>query len=718
MPLPHITTPLAQTADGGNVFQQFGWVLLALIVVAFLAFGLRDLGRLSWTRISAISSVSFDESIRRRVLWITPLAILGAIVVSQLQNAVDPQDAIRQTTKFCLFATGLVVTLVAIILASTNLQREIETRVIYTIVTKPTTRLEIVLGKIWGFAKVSAAILLIMGVFTYAYLHVRAWRMNSAIAAQLENLPPDAVNRKTLDYYRTAGLLNAKKMAQPAWLQMLATPPVEGEPRWMAGGQGQKFQVKFKLTDDDQGVLEDALKAGGRLAFAIGIPVQVREPSALEMKTISEMNIPLRDEQGRPVNAPTPATQPAVGATTQASATQPATAPAAGDQPVGLPVPIVDMTVSNVNGEYIVQPKDLNKGAPVEIPLNPRTLQLIPLEFASLERMFEERSFNVNIVARSPAVRYGVGERPIWLQIVNRDGTPGPALEPTSESKNPMVTGINGRYGQQIYGAEPGRGGVAVYHFENAGIASAEGEDLTFEVKTGIERGGEGLDDLATLPEVELLVYNPKTNSLSEPRSFRPETNRITYVTMPRSAFPEDGKFDVLLRVLTPDQWLGVQPSSVVLATGSASFALNLLKSLLILWLMSVLVVSIALFCSTFVSWPIAVVLTLVILLGRWGVDQIGDASAVGIGAQMSGQVENTAQAKVVRTTVETLSRVLGVVSAFLPDISNFQATADIERGISVPLKRFQGAGWVLLTYGVPMVLLAYLILKRKEVAP
>ena len=44
---------------------------------------------------------------------------------------------------------------------------------IFTVVTKPTTRLEIVLGKVVGFAGVSAAILVIMGVFTFGYLEVR-----------------------------------------------------------------------------------------------------------------------------------------------------------------------------------------------------------------------------------------------------------------------------------------------------------------------------------------------------------------------------------------------------------------------------------------------------------------------------------------------------------------------------------------------------------------
>src|SRR5687768_5261776 len=163
---------------GGRLFDTLahypGWVLLGLIVLAFLVFGFRDLLRLSWRRIWAISGVCFDESIRRRVLWITPLAILGVIAVSQLTKPVDAQDAIRQTTKFCVFASGLVVAITAIILACTNLPKEIENRVIYTVVTKPTTRLEIVLGKVVGFARVSATILLIMGAFSWIYLRARA----------------------------------------------------------------------------------------------------------------------------------------------------------------------------------------------------------------------------------------------------------------------------------------------------------------------------------------------------------------------------------------------------------------------------------------------------------------------------------------------------------------------------------------------------------------
>src|SRR5436309_140046 len=189
------------------VALHLGWWLFGLSVVVGIAFGLTDMARLSLRRISAISDVVFVEAWRRRVFLITPVAILGVIIVSQLQRPLDEQDAIRQTTKFCIFATGLLVALSTIILACTNLPREIENRVIYTVVTKPTTRLEIVLGKVVGFAKVSLAILLIMGVFTYAYLRVRAWNMDHYIVERLDAGLVPATSVDTLRHYHDVGLL-------------------------------------------------------------------------------------------------------------------------------------------------------------------------------------------------------------------------------------------------------------------------------------------------------------------------------------------------------------------------------------------------------------------------------------------------------------------------------------------------------------------------------
>ena len=701
---------LAATANEG-LLRTVGWILLGVIVIGFLALGIRDIAKLSWMRISAISSVSFDESIRRRVLWITPLAIVGAIAVSQLQIALDPQDAIRQTTKICLFATGLVVTLVAIILASTNLQKEIETRVIYTIVTKPTTRLEIVLGKVWGFAKVSAAILLIMGVFTYAYLQVRARMLHSGIENRLASLPKDdVVSRPTLEHYREAGLLNANAMSVSESLQMLSRPPVDGQTKWMAGGQGQQFKLQFRVSDDQTNAIADAIKTGGGLGIVITMPVTVREPTPGELETIRTTRVPTEAGASDPA-----ATQAATAPATTAPTTSASTTTAPTTSPASVrPLPTLGLVFMTPRGDFMDVPAEhVNNGKPVILPSDGSPL-IVPLGGPAIEKIFENEEFTLAIAANSPAVEYEVSQSPIAFQLFQSSGAPGQRFEPLN--KSPEITSNIGRYGQQLMGGAEGVGGVAVYRFNGVNLDRIAGESLTFEVKVGIEHGGEGINDIDTLPEVQLRVRNPESGAVSEARTFRPETHRITYVTLPKGPFGDN--FEVLLRVLTPDQSIGLQPESVSLVTASRSFPVNLFKSLLVLWLLSILVVTIAIFCSTFVSWPIAIVLTLVILLGRWGVEQVGDAGGQGIGSVMTGQTEDAIKARLVRTSVDALAKVLAVVSAFLPDISGFQATADIERGISVPMSRLLGAGWGFLSYGLPMVMLAYLILRRKEVAP
>src|SRR5882724_4632923 len=200
-------------------------VLIVIVLVGLLGIGLKDVLRFSLTRAWAISGVCFQQSIRRRVLWLTPLVILGVLTVSQFQKPVDPQDAVRQTTSYCLFATGLLVAIVTIILACTNLPQEIENRVIYTVATKPTTRLEIVVGKVIGFCRVSFWILVIMGLFSWGYLRLSDWRLRSAIKTQLD-AGVDQMSRPTLEYYRDHGTLHARELVLPTKLSVYSHEPM------------------------------------------------------------------------------------------------------------------------------------------------------------------------------------------------------------------------------------------------------------------------------------------------------------------------------------------------------------------------------------------------------------------------------------------------------------------------------------------------------------
>ena len=181
-----LNTLADETASSTWLSDNFAWLLAAAFVfIGLFIVGFRDVIRFSWTRTWAISGVCFAESIRKKVLWITPLAIFGIIAVTQFEHAADQRDAIHQTVKYSLFATGMVVILTSIILACTNLPKEIESKVIFTVVTKPTTRLELILGKVIGFSRVSLTILIIMGLFTWGYLRLREQEKKGEIARRL-----------------------------------------------------------------------------------------------------------------------------------------------------------------------------------------------------------------------------------------------------------------------------------------------------------------------------------------------------------------------------------------------------------------------------------------------------------------------------------------------------------------------------------------------------
>ncbi|MGE5611889.1 MAG: ABC transporter permease, partial [Bacillota bacterium] len=218
----------------------------AIVLVGLVGLGLRDLLRFSVVRTLAIASVNFRQAVRRRVLWITPLLMIAVIIINQFQRPLDAQDAMRQTTMICLFATGLLVTLIILMLACTSLPHEIESRVIYTVATKPATRLEMIVGKLAGFAAVSFWILFIMGLFTWGYVRACDWQMRKAITAQLAN--PGQITeslRPTLEYYRDHGTLHARTLGLPESLNIYAHEPQAPADQWAPAGDEGEIVVRF-----------------------------------------------------------------------------------------------------------------------------------------------------------------------------------------------------------------------------------------------------------------------------------------------------------------------------------------------------------------------------------------------------------------------------------------------------------------------------------------
>ena len=112
-------------------------------------------------------------------------------------------------------------------------------------------------------------------------------------------------------------------------------------------------------------------------------------------------------------------------------------------------------------------------------------------------------------------------------------------------------------------------------------------------------------------------------------------------------------------------------------------------------------------------------VLTLVILLGRWCVTQVGEpATPDQMATDLLGQNANVVGKKLFTETVGGLNTMLKYVAKALPETERFRVTEDIERGVNIPSRAVLEALGVLAGYGLPVLVLGFLRLRFKEVAP
>lgn len=709
-------------------------VLLAgLILFLGLVVGAGDLLKFSARRTWAISSVNFREAIRRRVLWVTPLAMLGIVAITQLSHPYDELDAIRQTTKYALFATAIVLVLTILILASTNLPREIDNRVIYTIVTKPATRLEIILGKTIGFARTSAMILLVMGLFTYLYLHINAAQLASSARNRLDTLPPGDLSRDTLQNYVSDGLLRARDYNRAAALNIFAQVPTPADPyRWTMGNGEQDVIYPFVLPASAfQGARDDA-----QLVFTLEL--------AIRQLAMSRSELEESQQEPPPPAATAPSTRPATGSADPRKTSPPPMVSVSLLDPDRFTIVSAGELIDQMHIQQSRDPENLKNTQYLALeenklaPAGRRVAIVVAPPKAIYERLKKippddngDRRFYLMVHCLSPGTRYGFAKDSVTglLQLYDASGQPLQAMHKLTSkdaagkpaTPEPTFRGrLSQTYNQQLRGdADPEHAPVAIYHFRGAQTANSPsgGDNASFEFRVKIERSPNEAGDSDAATQVQVRVVNARTGFAAPPVNVYPESDRPIFFSVPRQAVA-DGDFDVQVRTRTQGHYVGLRNASLVSVAASRSFALNLLKSLLVLWMLAILVAVIAIFCSTFVSWPIAVVLTLLILLGRWAVTQIGESSPQQIFTEFFGSNTGAVGAKLFTETYRGLSSALGAVARILPDMTRFSVTEDIARGQNMTFRVLLDGLGVLGAFAIPLLVLGYMFFKRKEVAP
>jgi len=101
----------------------------------------------SFGRIGAIARTTFIELARLRVFYVLVLFALVLIISSSFVARISFQQELQVTKDIALGAINFFLSMLAIVATAQLLPRDLEDRVIYSVLTKPVRRFEYMLGK-------------------------------------------------------------------------------------------------------------------------------------------------------------------------------------------------------------------------------------------------------------------------------------------------------------------------------------------------------------------------------------------------------------------------------------------------------------------------------------------------------------------------------------------------------------------------------------------
>jgi ABC-type transport system involved in multi-copper enzyme maturation permease subunit len=108
----------------------------------------------------AIAKLSFKEAIRSQVLWIFLIMFLPFLFPVQWFAATKPADEMRATTALITIILSMLTLIPAVLVTSFGIPNDIKNLNIFTVVSKPIERFEIVLGRFVGYVALMTLVML------------------------------------------------------------------------------------------------------------------------------------------------------------------------------------------------------------------------------------------------------------------------------------------------------------------------------------------------------------------------------------------------------------------------------------------------------------------------------------------------------------------------------------------------------------------------------
>ena len=145
----------------------------------------------SFRRIAAITGNTLTELTRLKVFYVLLLFALVLIGNSIFMAQFTFQQEFQVLKDIGLGAMSLFTSLLAIVATARLLPQDVEDRTVYTILAKPVTRFEYLVGKLAGVLLLLAISLFVMGALFFLVLSFREHTVLRETAQQMSAAPPE-----------------------------------------------------------------------------------------------------------------------------------------------------------------------------------------------------------------------------------------------------------------------------------------------------------------------------------------------------------------------------------------------------------------------------------------------------------------------------------------------------------------------------------------------
>jgi hypothetical protein len=501
--------------------------------------------------------ITFRQAVRAKLWILLPPAFLVLILADLSSQRFDPVfETVPAAVSLALLVMTVLAVMLALFFAPFSIPTELESKVSFSVLTKPLSRLEYVAGKTLGMSLVILAALGLIGACSYVFVYARSSGVHDLAQRRLVEATPRAAFPSDLNGLRS--------MADQGPLQTYQYLAVNGSPTL-----GVDLGETAAGASDLPWILgETGIRLVWRLPGAAVQPVVAAGSGRLRL-TLKE--------------------------------TQPADSPPAPTQVLVALVPVGasftrEGAIQGMESLVFRTTVNLPPSGELDIPLLPPGVQ--PPPGALNAAPGNELVLNLAVQTGGHALGAGPGA----LQLIGSNGKAvdlklSPEVMQSAQARRVSLAGRTQAPRQ-----------FAAFHFADVPDDAFGSDDAVLEAAFSIDTWAP-----ANVPPVgEAVLIRP--DGQRRVIKFTPDSHRSTFLHIDK-AFWHGGSLEVRLTCQTDEDYMNLLPESVRFRVSGGPYLLNFIKAYLRVWLFGTVLAAVGVALRTRVSWFVAVLGTVAVFL-------------------------------------------------------------------------------------------------------